>query len=283
MRSLRHGTSFHWYSRRVKFGIPAHHWTLAAVATGPLGLWGETSSFSSWASAAISCPSRIPPQCLTSGLMRPIHDRDTSNTQLSQARQEHGHCRCRVSRSRRNRAIPAAGRLGPRPRSRRSRNNAGTDRVLLRPGRRPRRSGWMRGGAGYGRRSARTWCTGRSSSRRRVQEFARYCDHSSRGSSCATKRDAEGPFAGGVHHDHSGRRQAQAQEPRVRRDAAAGVRLKDYEDRYGLNPQARTTLMMRTRDQGKPPAGDTPSTKPAEAKPGSPLGILNTNTVKRFN
>ena len=42
---------------------------LAAVATGPLGLWGETWRFSSWASAAISCPSRIPPQCLTSGMM----------------------------------------------------------------------------------------------------------------------------------------------------------------------------------------------------------------------
>jgi phage terminase small subunit len=65
------------------------------------------------------------------------------------------------------------------------------------------------------------------------------------------------------------------------------MRLKDYEDRYGLNPQARTALLMRIGDPKKPPrdaappAGDEPPSGAAPAaKPGSPLGILNT---KRLN
>jgi P27 family predicted phage terminase small subunit len=64
------------------------------------------------------------------------------------------------------------------------------------------------------------------------------------------------------------------------------LRLKDYEDRFGLNPQARTQLLIKrasTLGQGKPPpeappkAGEPGATGP---KPGSPLGILNT---KRLN
>jgi P27 family predicted phage terminase small subunit len=70
------------------------------------------------------------------------------------------------------------------------------------------------------------------------------------------------------------------------------MKLKDYEDRYGLNPQARTALLTRIAGIGaggkKPPydgeapapAGDAAA--PAGGpKPGSPLGILNTG--KRLN
>ena len=41
----------------------------AIVPTGPLGLWGETSTPSSSATAAIFPSSVMPPQCLTSGMM----------------------------------------------------------------------------------------------------------------------------------------------------------------------------------------------------------------------
>jgi hypothetical protein len=58
------------------------------------------------------------------------------------------------------------------------------------------------------------------------------------------------------------------------------IRLKDYEDRFGLNPQSRTALMLRIADKGgSKPAGETPSAhKPAD-RPGSPLGILNSKRI----
>jgi P27 family predicted phage terminase small subunit len=70
------------------------------------------------------------------------------------------------------------------------------------------------------------------------------------------------------------------------------TRLKDYEDRYGLNPQARTQLLMRIANtgSGKPPRDAAPDGADAPApagegvaKPGSPLGILNTTAGKRLN
>jgi P27 family predicted phage terminase small subunit len=65
------------------------------------------------------------------------------------------------------------------------------------------------------------------------------------------------------------------------------TRLKDYEDRFGLNPQARMALLVRMGTSNKPPPNSTPpggvdAPQPAGApRPGSPLGVLNTG--KRLN
>lgn len=116
------------------------------------------------------------------------------------------------------------------------------------------------------------------------QEFARYCDHTS---TWLKLRDETRTPKGRLRVVYTtitatgGKRRLK--NPAFDAMLQLEIRLKDYEDRYGLNPQARTTLMMRMADQGggKPAAGDTPSAKPAETKPGSPLGILN--TAKRLN
>jgi hypothetical protein len=66
------------------------------------------------------------------------------------------------------------------------------------------------------------------------------------------------------------------------------VKLTAYEDRYGLNAEARTALLLRIANVGaggkKPPLDGPPDGGDAAgttAKPGSPLGILNTG--KRLN
>ena len=66
-RVPRHSTSPQAYSRIAKFGILATHCTLAAVATGPLGLCGVTAIFTDAASPAIFFNPNNPPTCLTSG------------------------------------------------------------------------------------------------------------------------------------------------------------------------------------------------------------------------
>jgi len=65
------------------------------------------------------------------------------------------------------------------------------------------------------------------------------------------------------------------------------TRLKDYEDRFGLNPASRTALLMRIANVGS--GGKAPPLDPdapaagggAAVKPSSPLGILNTG--RRLN
>ena len=69
IRSPRHGTSFHWYSRTSKFESPAQTLAEIIVPTGPLGLCGETSTSCSSATVAIRPSSATPPQCLTSGMI----------------------------------------------------------------------------------------------------------------------------------------------------------------------------------------------------------------------
>ena len=69
INELLQGCSPHWYSSISKLGSAAQSATDAAVETGPLGLWGETSTLNVSANAEILKASHIPPQCFMSGIM----------------------------------------------------------------------------------------------------------------------------------------------------------------------------------------------------------------------
>lgn len=118
------------------------------------------------------------------------------------------------------------------------------------------------------------------------QEFGRYCDH------CSTwrkLRDETRTPTGRLKTTYTtftaagGKRRLP--NPAFAQMLQLENKLKDYEDRFGLNPQSRTTLLTRIASTGgdKPPrsSADDGAATPDSAKPGSPLGILNQG--KRLN
>lgn len=117
-------------------------------------------------------------------------------------------------------------------------------------------------------------------------ELARYCDHSS---TWRKLRDETRTPKGRLRVVYTtttatgGKRKLR--NPAFDAMLQLEIRLKDYEDRFGLNPQSRTALMTRlanTNDPDKPPldpAGNTASGQ-QPAQPGSPLGLLNTTRAR---